>query len=825
VTNPNESENVDERFGIQWDPALISNGEPAADAPVDDDTPELPYEVAPEQTGDEQPAGLEAELRSHFLYPSPDNAPSTLRPALLHAYRDVSDMRHEFPVVFPDSGGVLSLSVLIDRLIERTAPNADDPERIRVHLLRIESRIRQESELEPHGRLLDLWDRTTSDTIKSSGLKDNKKATLESDLAAAREAIEGDGEVMSCSADFSERLLRTMAIEHWRDRCSAWREELPTLVAGLSDILSADFNQSREATSPEHLRSSVGTDDSVDVEAMSEILAESRLGEPLPESRRKRIEDTLQTLEKAAPLLDEDAASFENNPDPLLHVETIVSSVTAAWDLLRARMPILVGLVRALRIARLETSNRYREPMHDPFFDKFDETFLEGDESQLVPPVLLHVKTGTDVEVSQIIELLSTRLPVKILLETDSLLNANGTPSWSARIAAAGVGTGSAFVLQAPISNVAILGERLVGGLGYDGPSLFSIYVGGESISGVPRHLSAAAATEARLFPAFVFDPGKSNAWVERMDVGMNPQVETDWVAEPFAFTNTEGERNEVPVAFTVADFVLCDTRFGAHFWPVPAAHQHTAGLVPLIEYLDMDAESSSNSVPFVKAVDGEGRIHRVIVSKNIAEIVTETRHFWRHIRELGGVHNSFAARALGDEKRRIEEEKTREVEAIEQRYGEALENDLGELTKEIVQRIARQLIDGADLGAAPAVAPASAIAPAQTDAPLADTPDTSDTAEAAVQDDEDDDVVVLDDPYIDTPLCTTCNECTQLNGRMFEYNGNKQAEIKDATAGPFSDLVRAAELCPVHIIHPGKPKDPNEPDLEALVARAAKFN
>lgn len=80
------------------------------------------------------------------------------------------------------------------------------------------------------------------------------------------------------------------------------------------------------------------------------------------------------------------------------------------------------------------------------------------------------------------------------------------------------------------------------------------------------------------------------------------------------------------------------------------------------------------------------------------------------------------------------------------------------------------------------------------------------------------------DEPYIETPRCTTCNECTNLNPRIFAYNENKQAFIKDAAAGTFKDFVEAAEGCQVAIIHPGKPRDPNEPGLEDLLQRAEQF-
>ena len=58
----------------------------------------------------------------------------------------------------------------------------------------------------------------------------------------------------------------------------------------------------------------------------------------------------------------------------------------------------------------------------------------------------------------------------------------------------------------------------------------------------------------------------------------------------------------------------------------------------------------------------------------------------------------------------------------------------------------------------------------------------------------------------------------------MFAYDGNKQAYIADITAGTYAQLVEAAESCQVSVIHPGKPRDPNEPGLDELLARAEPF-
>lgn len=77
---------------------------------------------------------------------------------------------------------------------------------------------------------------------------------------------------------------------------------------------------------------------------------------------------------------------------------------------------------------------------------------------------------------------------------------------------------------------------------------------------------------------------------------------------------------------------------------------------------------------------------------------------------------------------------------------------------------------------------------------------------------------------YIESARCTTCNECTNLNGKLFAYNADKQAYIKDVKAGTFAQLVTAAERCPVAIIHPGTPLNPREKDLAKWVERAKRF-
>jgi hypothetical protein len=60
----------------------------------------------------------------------------------------------------------------------------------------------------------------------------------------------------------------------------------------------------------------------------------------------------------------------------------------------------------------------------------------------------------------------------------------------------------------------------------------------------------------------------------------------------------------------------------------------------------------------------------------------------------------------------------------------------------------------------------------------------------------------------------------------LFMVDGEDRLEkaIVDASAGTYWQRVEAAESCQMAVIHPGKPRNPNEPGLEELLKRAEAF-
>jgi hypothetical protein len=234
---------------------------------------------------------------------------------------------------------------------------------------------------------------------------------------------------------------------------------------------------------------------------------------------------------------------------------------------------------------------------------------------------------------------------------------------------------------------------------------------------------------------------------------------------------------------FTVADFVLCDTRYAAHFARVPR-ERWSAAQLPADEWLARDPAQVGEAVPYVLAVDADDVLHRVLVDNRLMQIVARTRTFWHRLQEQGGIHNSHAEILLARERAKWDQAKTQELDAL-------------------------RTSTGATPAGAPAPGDAAAVTAPATPAPAAD-------AVAPVRD--------PDQAWIETARCPSCNECQLINDRMFKYNENKQAYIADIAAGTYRQLVEAAEVCQVAIIHPGKPRDPNEPGLAELLSRAEAF-
>lgn len=808
---------------------------PAGDLPV-----EPTYDAEGEADAAADRARMLDELLAFHLYghrESVEAAPSRSIPALLYAYRDLSRIRHDYPICLNGSDSAARpLAAIVDDLLATVAGDGDAGEQLKRSVYRLESHIKSLVGKEPGARLSNLWDRAEKQLLAVRRLSKKSKDLLQKDLSAARGALDIDGDLIPCNHQTAERMFQALVVSHWRRHCAAWRDELALLIQQLENMLGADFDRSEKARTPEYLRETLGRQaDELDEDAMSVILRSSPKAETLPEKRRERVRKALSMMMCVKPVFDAGEHVSQDDEHVSFRVDTMVNDCEAALAEYEERARVMTEFFKSVRIARLEIANQYREPAHDKFFEAFGQTYLTPEEMALCPPVLVNLTPGSLKEPSarRLLELLGGVSPFKVLLQLDSLFEAGRSPQsnsievgWPTRLAGMAMALNHAYVLQAPVSNPRLLREGFLEGFDYAGPALFSVYVGPvNSDRYLSTYLRAAAAADSRSYPIIKFNPGTGSTLAEQIDVGDNAQGEEDWPMEAFRYRRANGDDGTTDVCITPADVLFCDDRFAEHFWAIPPGDWHE-NMVPLHEYIGMDEDTGTMQLPYIVTVDEKGVMSRVVITRQVLGAVLQCASFWRFLQESGGINNSFANKLLAEEKERLAEEKKSEIEAIEKNYVEQMDQDIGELTREIVQRIANQLMTDTGGGLGSLVMPVAAT-PAPTPAPTAEAAPAAPATEAVEEavEEEEEEAPSFDDPYIDTPLCTTCNECTELNARVFAYNDNKQAYIKDAKAGPYSDLVRAAELCPVHIIHPGKPADPGEAGIDEWIKRAAKFN
>jgi hypothetical protein len=348
------------------------------------------------------------------------------------------------------------------------------------------------------------------------------------------------------------------------------------------------------------------------------------------------------------------------------------------------------------------------------------------------------------------------------------------------------MGLGGMFVLQSASSNLCALRHRVAQGLACRGPALFSVFSGAAPAPGaLPAYLLAAAAMQSRAFPAFSYDAAAGANWATRFSLENNAQPQADWPVETLEYAGAGLQRAAQPIAFTFADFVLCDPRYAAHFALVAREHWSET-MLPAAEWLRLDEAEAARRIPYLLAVDADDALRRVIVDARLMQATRRCLLLWRRLQEHGGVHDSHAQALLMREKAAWLQEQRAQAPVP-----------------------------------APAPAAGAAAAAAVTSSGNADAPASAEVDAAAVPAAT---AHSRDEAWIETARCPSCNECNLINDRMFAYDERKQAYLKDITAGTYRELVEAAESCQVAIIHPGAPRDPNEPGLDELLARAEPF-
>jgi hypothetical protein len=429
----------------------------------------------------------------------------------------------------------------------------------------------------------------------------------------------------------------------------------------------------------------------------------------------------------------------------------------------RARYARLRSLARSMAMARLEVEGVYDESRHDALFQQLRQSPLTADELARFPDYLVRVRESElDAAArAELLDLIASGVPAKILVQSDDLLEE----------AAFGEGLAAVGAKADALCGMAL-------GCG-------DVFVLQTAASNLPRMgaqvLRALHHPGLALFSVFSGATGDTAV----LPAYLNAAAAAESRAFP-TFTYDPGKPLEGGSRYSLENNPQPDRD-----WPVHG-----------FEYEDASHQRVRRELAFT-----------------LADFVAADERFARHFLSMPSGTLLPAADAL-DADAAADLEAAPGIAMIDQ------DDFLHEVVvDELIVHLARRGRDRwrrlqklAAMGLVvtreiPAAIPAEAAPVAQ------DTPAAAATAEP-----EPPKAPSSDEPYIETPRCTTCNECTELNNRMFAYDGNKQAHIVDLSAGTYRELVEAAESCQVSIIHPGKPRDPDEPGLEELLERARPF-
>ncbi|ODB99633.1 pyruvate ferredoxin oxidoreductase [Candidatus Thiodiazotropha endoloripes] len=503
-------------------------------------------------------------------------------------------------------------------------------------------------------------------------------------------------------------------------------------------------------------------------------------------------------------------STYPFNPYPFPWASHLFQdSPSVAMGLFEGHMRKMANGFATIRKAELELAGKYNAVEHGAFFQQFNWKQFNEEEWLLCPPVVSVGGDGAmyDIGFQNLSRALASGMPVKVLvLDTQVYSNTGGQActsgyigqvadmspygkAWKGKeeirkeVSLIGIAHRTTYVLQGTISNTTHLLEGYIDGLNSRHPALFNIYAVCPPEHGVGDDIAfrqSKMAVESRAYPLMKYDPDAGETIEDCIDLDGNPSLDDDWPTYTIDYLDDKGEACKLEVPMTFADFAVTEGRFRKQFRTAPPETWND-DMVAMHEFLEMDEDDREGKFPYIWGVDSKNRLMRIICAQEIAKSCQERRQFWRQLKGVAGEMNKVDVDALVDQAK-----------------------------VDMANRLSSTLLSMAASGNADALA--GSISANGSNGAAA--PAGSNGADSAD----------YEPVWIETPECTACDECIEINPKIFAYNDEKKAIIVDPKGGKFKDIVKAAEKCTAACIHPGSPWNATEKDLEKFVKRAAKF-
>ncbi len=793
----------------------------------------IPYIPAISQTIDEEHA-----LR-RFHLGDPNTASEAITenyvPALLHAYRDASKVRYDYPLFLYPTEDTTTTSEQLAKsaapelweIVELFAPGSENARVLKDNLPRLERYLRENL---PEGPTpaIPMLSQAGQVLQQELDLDPEGNERFIADFNKLLDAIQPEVQLLGYGRFVAIHLLNHAICNRLILRQADFKTKVEQYTDDLKKLLEVEWGKSDEAIEPRMMRNSVGTaGERFDPLALSEIMTHSKGSVAMSSERYTRVSNVLHILEA---FLQENEQILvriihlgrvtgdwlENN----LTIEVFVDSEPAnkAREIFEQQATKLAKIFKAVRIAQLELDNVYDADLHDPWFANFTwEAFSK--EEMLVLPTVIALESADRVAnagMPALSRLLSSGQPIHVLVgvrahdnpHTDS--NEKTFLNYRLELGYFGISHRQAAISQSSSARHGHLLDQFLSALDATRTSLHIINTGMQRIQGINAWLVAGAALESRAHPFFHVNPEAGDAAADRVNFAGNPQPESDWSKHNFQYKDANEVVIETELAFTFADYALLVPRLSNYFRAIQVGYENEI-LISIETYLATSSWKDYQKIPFIWAVNDQGELHKLVVSRPLIVACRDRLNYWHTLQELAGINNKYVELAVQKTQTEIQAKAQKELENLTIEQAKQLEQARRDTAGETMQKLTEILL-GMDFTA---VSQTRTVPPVETI--------TKDVVTEVVTDKSAVEEIVFDDPWIDSDLCTSCNDCLNINGMMFVYNDSKQAMLGDLDSGTYSQLVEAAEICPAHCIHPGKPNDPT--GAEELIKRAEPFN
>ncbi|MCP3851187.1 MAG: ferredoxin [Gammaproteobacteria bacterium] len=770
-------------------------------------------------------------------------------PALLAAYRDASTLRYDYPLYLSPVEGVdltqedealaKPLSSFLQETVEGFAPDQGSALILKDNLPWIERYLGNVThDLEGPVTFKNLMSDACQALFTHLKLDNNYQEKLQADLDELQEATPEGSKLLAYGRFPALHLLMHLIRSKVIPQLKEFKEDSAQYIQKLQTLLDVDNTKQDEAKSADTLKSNISSNHFFNAESLSNVVKHSTGSVAMSASRRQRIQDALKVLqafkEKEVLIhIIHESYSLDKvfNQNACFATEHHEQPCLRATEIFDREAQELAKVFAAARIAKLEIDHLYDENIHDPWFNNFNWEAFSKKELMLVPSVIVLESSDRLANKSMVpfSHLLNSGRPVNIIARVQAHNNPSNDKeddpfkNYRTELGYIGISHRQAVVSQSSAARHEHLLSHLNTALDATRTSLHLINVGirdDEDKLDLNAWLVASAAIEGRAHPFFSVDPGAGDSAADRVDFNGNPQADKDWPVQPFTYRDEQDNTTDIELNFTFADYALLIPRLNKHFGLVPS-DIHSDDIIPVAEFLSLPDDEVDNFIPYVWGVDKDNTLRKLIVSRALIHACRDRLNFWHTLQEMAGVRSQYIENAKALIQSDAELEVAKKVAQAKAEFDAELERVKTETASDVMSRLTDMLL-GMDLSSGSVIARPAASSDSSAQAPVQEEAEEVDAVEEEPEEEEE---ASFEDAWIDSPLCTTCNDCTDMNPLMFVYNDSNQAFISDLNAGTYLQMVEAAEICPSKCIHPGKPWDDSEPDLDELVERAKVFN